>query len=399
MKQANLIGIIFLCCTFILSGCMKNDTTVSNTEITKKERDVTIYIKESIHLGTYEPLKGVYLGAYVKEDRNINGDIRKFDTLIGANNIFNVFQYDPEERIESREILKCIAQSKTPYIKVYFKSEGDLTPVYRLAMDLKNAYQTPVFIELFPVNSNISNPRSYKETYEKAYKVIREYIKDAVIVWSITDDKAYESMFYYPGHRYVDWVGLNIYIPRYKSGEAYVYDGEEAIDFFYKSFQSSKPMLVSGLAISHFSRMDHTYTIYDTQQKLVYFYDDLLKKYPRIKGILYADIDMGEVRVNGKEDYTLTGQPKLADTMQQLTSTLNIINTLQQENDTKNEGYLCYDITGTFFKNQLYIPSVYMKTLFKKVPLSKITAIEDIKGEKFYAFKDITHYCKCYYKK
>lgn len=399
MKRANLIGIIFLCCTCMLGGCTQKDTTVSNIEASKKEKDVTIYIKDSINLAAYEPLKGVYLGADVSADQNIGRDIRRFDNLIGATNAFKIFQYNPEERIANKEILKCIAQKKTPYIKVYFKSEGDLTPIYRLAMDLKSAYHIPVFIELFPVSSTMGSPEAYKETYERAYNVIKEYIENAVVVWSISDSKAYESMFYYPGNRYVDWVGINIYIPRYKSGEAYVYDGKEAIDFFYKNFQYSKPMLISGLAISHFSRVDHTYTIYDAKQKLDYFYDDLLKNYPRIKGILYVDMDMAEVRENGKEDYTLTDQPDLTDEMKQLTGALNVIGTLQQEADIKNESYMRYDLTGTFFKNQLYIPSRYMKTIFKKVPLSKLTPIEDINGEKFYAFKDITNYYNCYYKK
>ena len=85
--------------------------------------------------------------------------------------------------------------------------------------------------------------------------------------------------------------------------------------------------------------------------------------------------------------------------MKQLTGALNVIGTLQQEADIKNESYMRYDLTGTFFKNQLYIPSRYMKTIFKKVPLSKLTPIEDINGEKFYAFKDITNYYNCYYKK
>lgn len=399
MKRANLIGIIFLCCILVLSGCTQKDATVLNMEESKREKEVKIYIKEEINLATYEPSQGVYLGAYVSDDPNISGDIHKFDALVGATNAFKVFQYDPEERLESKEILRCIAAKKTPYIKVYFQSEDDLTPIYRLAMDLKNAYQIPVFIELFPVSASMDHPEAYKKTYEKAYKAIHEYIKDAVVVWSISDSKAYECMLYYPGDRLVDWVGMNIYIPRYKLGEPYVYEGENAIDFFYKSFQSSKPILISGLAISHFSRVDHTYTIYDAKQKLKFFYGDLLKTYPRIKGILYADMDMGEVRLNGKEDYTLTGQPDLTETMQKLTRELNVLETLEEEVKSKAEGYMRYDITGTFFKNQLYIPTTYMKTLFKKVPTSKLTPIEDLNGEKFYAFKDITNYYKCYYEK
>lgn len=399
MKKANLIEIIFLCCLLVLSGCGRNEATVLNMEESKCEKNVTIYIKENVHLQQYEPYAGVYLGAYVNKDPNIRGDIRKFDSLTGATNLFRVFQYDPEERLQGHDILRCIADKKIPYIKVYLQSTNDLTPIYRLAMDLKSTYQIPVFIELFPVGEHLDNSEAYKKAYENGYKVIHDYIKQAVVVWSISDRKAYECMLYYPGDRFVDWVGMNIYIPRYQLGETYIYEGEKAIDFFYKNFQARKPVLISGLAISHYSRVDHTYTIYDTKQKLNYFYDKVLNDYPRIKGVLYADMDMSMARENGKEDYTLTGQPDLTEEMQKLTKSLNVLTTLEEEVNDKAEVYMRYDINGTFFKNQLYIPASYMRTLFKKVPLSKLTPVEDLNGERFYAFRDITTYYKCYYKK
>ncbi|WP_054739138.1 glycosyl hydrolase [Cellulosilyticum ruminicola] len=368
-------------------------------EENKYEKNVTIYIKENVHLQQYEPCTGVYLGADVNKDPNIKGDIRKFDNLTGTGNIFRVFQYDHEERLQGKDILRCIATKKIPYIKVYLQSTDDLTPIYRLAMDLKSTYQIPVFIELFPVSEHMNNPEAYKKAYENGYKVIHDYIKQAVVVWSISDSKAYECMLYYPGDKLADWVGMNIYIPRYKFGETYLYEGEKEIDFFYKNFQARKPVLISGLAISHYSRVDHTYTIYDTKQKLDYFYNKVLKGYPRIKGILYVDMDMSVVRANGKEDYTLTGQPDLTEEMQKLAKELNVLTMLEEEVSDKNEIYMRYDIEGTFFKNQLYIPADCMKTLFRKVPLSKLTPIENLNGERFYAFRDITTYYKCYYQK
>ena len=163
MKKGILIGIIFLC--LILSGCTKEETSVSNIMQTRKEKAITLYIKEDTTLGQYEPRKGVYMGAYVEMDDNIDGDITKFDKIIGSTNLFKVFQYNPKVRLESKDILKCIAKKKIPYIKLYYTSEGDLTAVYRLAMDLKNTYHTAVFIELFPLTDTVDNIQAYQTTY------------------------------------------------------------------------------------------------------------------------------------------------------------------------------------------------------------------------------------------
>ena len=216
-------------------------------------------------------------------------------------------------------------------------------------------------------------------------------------MWSSSDTRVSESILYYPGDKLVDWVGLNIYIPRFKNGAVYFYEGKEAVDFFYKSFQKCKPMLISGLAISHFSRVDYTYTIYDTTQKLTYFYSKLLSDYPRIKGIIYANIDMGKVKATGKEDYTLTGQQALEKCMKTLTSDLEVLNNLQEEVEQEVQQYMRYDLMGSFFENKLYISERYMKTLFKKIPISQLNYIEDLEGEKFFAFEDIKSYCECYY--
>lgn len=406
MKRAIAIGIwtlsIFLG-ALNLTGCNKGsiykEKVVINSETSKKIMNIELYVKEKIELGKFEPINGLYSGAYIQKDTNVGGDILTYDKLIGQTQTFKVFQYSESQRLPSDEILRCIAQKKTPYIKILMDKEGNLTTLYRMIVDLKASYNVPVFIELYPITSNISNPTLYKATYQRAYEVIHKYLDQAVIVWSTEDSRTYDMPLYYPGDRYVDWVGLNVYIPRYKYQEPYHFTGAEALDFWYKNFQKKKPMMLSSLAISHFSRVDYTYTVQEATHQLDYFYNEVTAAYPRLKSILYIDVDMSVVSKNGKEDYRLTSQKAISDYMKETFKALECVDTLEEgfSGDTPTN-YMKYTVLGTFFDEELYISQKDMKVFFKEVPLVKLSIKEDLVGEKFYSFKEIQDYTDCYYK-
>jgi len=404
MKKVISIGIIFLMLLVLLMSfvsCSQNtvpmNEPVSITEASKKNCDIALYIKQDSKLGKYEPSKGIYLGAYVEKNRDINADITAFEEIVGHPQTFKVFQYTMEKGIKAQDILTCIAQNKVPYIKLLIGKDYDLAPLYRMVSDLKASYSVPVFIELFPLSAHLSQPVAYKEIYQKAYQIIDKYLDHAVIVWSVDDSRLYDMPLYYPGDQYIDWVGINLYIPQYKDNAKYTFNNLEAIDFWYKSFQKSKPMMISALAISHFSRVDHTYALKDAEHKLNLFYSEMSASYPRIKGILYIDVDMGEVFKNGKEDYRITSQKELTDYMKQLFKKGDFLDELQESDLKEAPIYMKYDIVSAQFGEELYLSKKYMNVLLKKVPLSKITMLQDLSGEKFYKLKDIKQYIDLYY--
>lgn len=404
MKRVISIGIIFLMLSILLmsaASCSQktesSNEPVSLTEASKKNCDIQLYIKQDIKSGKYEPSKGIYLGAYVEKNNDIQADIAVFEEIVGQPQTFKVFQYTMGKGLSSQDILKCIAQKKVPYIKILLGSDFDLTPLYRMISDLNASYSVPIFIELFPLNFNLSQPVAYKEIYKRAYEIIDKYLDHAVIVWSVDDSRLYDMPLYYPGDHLVDWVGVNLYIPQYKDNTKYVFDNLEAIDFWYKSFQKSKPMIISSLAVSHFSRVDHTYSLKDAEYKLNLFYKEMLSIYPRIKGILYIDVDMGEVVKNGKEDYRITSQKELTDYMKQVFKSSDFLDELQESDQKEIPIYMKYDIIATQFGEELYLPKKYMNILLKKVPLSKITMLQDLSGEKFYKLKDVKQYIDIYY--
>lgn len=391
---------LFIFCLILLGGCNTvkryEDTSVIKEDLSRQAADIELYVLDEIKSGKYEPDTGIYTGAYVQKDENIAGDIAKYEALIGQEQTFKVFNYKASEGITKQDILKCIAQKKIPYIKIILSTDYDLTTLYQLIFDLKDSYRTPVFIELYPLTEKSYSPIKYRETYQRAYEILHKYLEDIVVVWSSDDTRMEDISLYYPGDPYADWVGINIYIPRYKQDMPYNYTTLHHLDYWYKTFQSKKPMLISGLAISHFSKVDHSYTVQDTISKLTLFYQDALEQYPRIKGIIYMDVNMANISQNGKEDYEITRHHQIVEAMKALSLPLNIRQRLM-ETDKEQTCYQKYSVDAIYYENQLYIPQEYMSVCFNKVPLRKIRHIEDLSGKVYYAYDDIKSYCTTFY--
>lgn len=399
LKKLLLIGNLMsvVCLMGCSEGVFFENRPVAIQEEGGREYPIELYVLEGIKSGKYEPETGIYTGAYVQKDDNIQGDLLAYESLVGQEQTFKVFTYKADEGINKQDILRCIAQKKTPYIKILLNSDYDLTPLYQFIFDIRESYHTPIFIELYPLTEKAYAISLYKETYQRAYEILHKYLTDIVVVWSTDETRVVDMALYYPGNSYVDWVGINVYIPKYKGGERYIYQGTSALDYWYKTFQTKKPMMISALAISHFSRVDHTYTIEETKDQLGLFYDTVLNEYPRLKGIIYMDVDMAAVSKIGQEDYRLTDQSTLLEAMRSLSLPLQIQNTLQVQNP-KSTCYMKYRIIGTLFEDELYIPQEYMAACFKNVPLKKLKHVEDLTGQVFYAYQDIQKYSTTYYK-
>lgn len=399
LEKLWLVGCLISVITLV--GCSERvffeNETVVKQQVGGKELPIELYVAEEIKSGRYEPETGIYTGAYVQKDDNIQGDLLAYEKLLGQKQTFKVFAYHPNEGINKQDILRCIAQKKTPYIKLILDTSYDLTPLYQLIFDIRESYHIPIFVELYPLTEKEYDVKAYKETYQRAYQILHKYLSDVVVVWSTDESRAMDIALYYPGSSYMDWVGINIYMPRYKNGERYSYNGNKNIEYWYKSFQEEKPMLISSLAVSHFSRVDHIYAIQETKDQLNFFYNDMIENYPRLRGIIYVDVDMAQVSQKGQDDYRLTGQPVLLETMKNLSLPLMINATLQNEN-TSLTCYMKYSVMGTYFEEALYISQDYMASCFKNVPLKKIRHVEDLSGQVFYAYEDIQKYCMTYYK-
>ncbi|MEG1636043.1 MAG: glycosyl hydrolase [Cellulosilyticaceae bacterium] len=401
MRKAILGGIIFFT-MIVITACSGKDVITQQVGLEQmelKKQDIEVYIQQEVTSGLCEPESGVYLGAYVEKNINLDNNIKNFEQTIGHEQAFRVFQYSGLGSVGSSDILACIANKQTPYIKVMMDENYDTSQIYQMIGDIRSSYSSTIFIELYPVTSKVNNPVEYKQHYEEAYKIIKKYIKNAVIVWSVDLEKSQESMSYYPGNHLVDWVGMNIYLPQYKGEKAYNPAIHQSIDFWYKNFQDKKPMLISSLAVSYFSRVDHTYAIEAAKNKLNLFYTDIVHAYPRIKGILYIDVDMKEVSKEGLEDYRISSHSQIMSHMKEiLADGIFLHEAKKSEGETQKE-YLKYTVPAITHSGKTYIPEEYTQNLFGGVKIKAVERIEDLSGNVYYSLNQLIEHTPAYYTK
>ncbi|OOB80500.1 MAG: hypothetical protein BEN19_04630 [Epulopiscium sp. Nuni2H_MBin003] len=374
--------------TIFLVSCAEQEIPiieeVSNVDTIFKEEKVQLYIKDEYDLGLFEPERGVYLGAYTG---NAELTQNSFESSVGTDMAFKVFQYTAKNSITNKEILECIANEQMPYIKYLLNEDNIDSSLYHFIGDLSSMYKIPIFIELYPLNEDITDPRKYKENYIKAYQEIKEHVPEAVIVWCVDYDSIEDSLAFYPGDTYLDWAGLNIYMPKYKEDILVEYTIENNIDVWYKLFQDKKPLMISGLAISNYSNIDNAYTIFEAQDKLKYFYEDIPNIYPRIKSILYVDIDMR--RYGGDDDYRITADPKILNHVVDLwDNTIFLEDVISTPNQTAAE-YKNYNLPAYTYNDVYYIEEIYLESIIDKHILDKVSVFKDLEGNIYYPLEEL----------
>lgn len=387
MKKT-LIG--FFLMTIFLTGCANQ--AVNEPELTTEalmtlditEKLVDLYLPKEINYSKLEPEDGIYIGAYVENNLELHNSMAQFEQITGQKHAIRVMQYRTSSDVTSRQMLECLADKQVPYIKVLPTKDYDINPIYYMISDIKTRYSMPVFIELYPVDSSVTDPSNYKDYYERAYKLIKRYLPEAVVVWSMSSDLVYECMTYYPGDDLVDWVGLNIYMPRYQDGDPYEIALGDGLDFWYKNFQMSKPMMLSGIAVSHFSRIDHTYKVGETAETLQYFYDTIPKMYPRIKGMLYIDVDMKEVTKDGKEDYRISSQAELVNAYHKLLQSDRFLHEVEDETSMNGIEQMKYTVPVLQVEDNKYIEKGYVRTLFNTLDTREIPYIDYLDGNRYF---------------
>jgi hypothetical protein len=135
----------------------------------------------------------------------------------------------------------------------------------------------------------------YKEKWRLIHRVMSKKAPNVVMVWTVFPFPKRTIEHFYPGDRYVDWVGVNIYNVVYHNNDlkqpAQHEDPLQLMDYVYNKFSHSKPIQVSEFGVSHFSSTDGKYRIEFAKSKLSRMYGSLSERYPRVKSIFYFDVN------------------------------------------------------------------------------------------------------------
>ncbi len=309
---------ILMMLTPMISGCTKPEPEVSEpvealqvSAMQEKEEPKEPYQmfvhKADYPLSLYEPSEGCYLGADITTNKRIDFDIHQFETLTKKKQCIFSYDMDLNDSYPLTWILSCISQIKTASITITPPSgilSADSEKLTKLAQNFGEFY-VPIFVNFYPIQENY-DPKKYIAIYKQARTIFKEHASNVSFVWSVDSEFIFDSAKYYPGNDYVDWVGINLQKPiTTKENEQNIFN---TLDYFYYEYQKTKPIMITGLAISHFSSKDHIYRTTEASREIESTYHSIIENYPRVKAIIYSDVNEEESdsTKKTKNNYSIT---------------------------------------------------------------------------------------------
>ena len=308
---------------FLLSACtslekeeiQKNDTIITEPKTieTYSAEKVDVYFEKDTTLSLYEPENGVYLGAYILSNKYVNFSIEAFEETTNKEHSMYMYHTKIGNPFPQDFVLGCIANLKAPYIVLSAENQSNPFDKSKMVETAKRfgEFYVPIFIEFYPnMRTRGYNPQEYIEFYRYTHEVFREHATNVAFVFSVSDNEIPDFLEYYPGEEYVDWVSLNLSKKVNENGNLSYLENNvfDKIDYVYHVFQEKKPIVISGLAISHFSTVNHVYHSDEAGREIDRIYAIISERYPRIKAINYMDYNsIDPVNRNfGKDNFSIT---------------------------------------------------------------------------------------------
>ena len=310
---AVVLALVFLTsCAFIepkasASGEPEIESTQANAPVNlpeiKPETPPSVlydlYIEaDGISLAKFEPEKGCYTGAYIEEDVLFNGEIEEFEEQIGVSQPLYARYMRLDEEYPYPFVLSCVKNLKTPVLIIEPTENGswfDEAALLKTAAAI-GSVRVPTFVVFYPITEKSRfDVDGYVAFFQKAYEQFSSLAPNAAIIWSIPHYDIQNKNAFYPGDRYTDWIGLSI-LSEITGGET-VYDSiYDKIDYMYYLYQRTKPLFLT-VGISHYSTINNTYYTAEAKTALSGLYEKVRLSYPRIKSVLYLDVNYADKNV------------------------------------------------------------------------------------------------------
>ena len=300
----------------ILSGC-RRDIYISPEAIADEDTSLrsgiyqaekfSLFREERLTLSRFEPPTGTYLGAYIRSDRIVAGNIELFEQMVGREHSFYTYFLKLGQRLPTEWVLECIAHVRTP--NIILEPSNIAQPFNRHLLRYTarsfSDISVPMFVHFYPVSHNASyDADAYLEFFRAARGYFERYAPNVAFVWVVDADSLHLMDIMYPGDDYVDWIGINLFIDSQMS----IYDVRLRLDSFYFKFQERKPIFISQLGVSHFSAYDHTHRVRESAEMMADIFLAIERYYPRIKAINYMSINSIDPTRNrgGTYNFSLT---------------------------------------------------------------------------------------------
>ena len=285
----------------------EQEAVMVNSNIENVNDEYTIFVEQIYNLAMYEPFYGCYLGANIQYDKKINEDINQFENYVGQTHATYTYEMTLGDPFPIDFILSCIANNKIPNIVVYLPDENlksHAVEIQNLSREFAK-FKVPMFIQFAPYKITY-DPEEYIDLFRNTREVFRVNAPNVAFVWTVQAENVFNCMSYYPGDDYVDWVGISgMQSVDSSSDEIYNNDLYNAFNFFYYTFQETKPIMITEFGVSQFSTVDSTYHINEAVNELHFIYTEISTKYPRVKAIYYKDYN-DIYNTEAKNNYLLT---------------------------------------------------------------------------------------------
>jgi|GEM_PF-1950818 len=282
----------------------------------------------------YEPVKGVYLGAYIDQAYWIKRDIKAFNERVGKKHasFFRYVTYG--QPFPEKWVAEVVAAGAVPQIA--WEPNKGLEHVQDdeyLRSFARQAGETgvPIFLRYASeMNGDwcaySGDPELYIEKWRLVHRVMEEEAPNVAMVWTVFTNPQGNILQYYPGDEYVDWVGVNVYSVLYYNANpetpSLVRDPIELLDFVYKNFSERKPIHISEWAAVNYTVADNKDHGDFAREMIRRMYEGIKKERPRVKAIYYFDANIMETAPAGRRirDYSVSRKDEILKTYQEIIS-------------------------------------------------------------------------------
>jgi hypothetical protein len=260
-----------------------------------------------------EPDNGVLTGMYVDETGIDRSDMLQTPNQFSTN--FAVyFRYHrlikPEQSSPARQFFP------DRFFKAVRKAGGMVhlaiepaTPLRQISRSLLERFAiqvrnsgVPTFIRFAgefndPSNEWSKDPKLFIEKFRLVADVFHAIAPNAATVWMPMASRLEVLDAYYPGQKYVDWVGISMYSTPFSNGDVRQNNirvsPSDQLRTIYAKYATRHPIQISEYASSHETLLTPLvdYSAFAIQ-KMQMLYWGVAQRYPRVKNINWLHIDM-----------------------------------------------------------------------------------------------------------
>lgn len=250
-----------------------------------------------------EPPHGCYIGAFVEYDDIACGNIKLFEQLTGKKHASYITYVGYGSPFPTEWARKVIEANAIPHIawepnsgldKVrddeYLRSwarqaaQFEFPIMLRFASEMNGAW-----------TAYFGDPKKYIAKWRLVASVMRSEAPNVVMLWAPFCMPKNNIDAYYPGDKFVDWVGANIYSVYCHNGNpndpAYHEDPVELLQHIYKTYAPRKPIAVAEYAATHWCKGTNKDVTEFALAKMTRMYEAIARELPRVKMINWFSMD------------------------------------------------------------------------------------------------------------